>query len=294
MIIGHRKQWQFLKRSAQSNRIPHALLFFGQEKLGKKTLALEFTKFLLKEDVQKRQHPDFIFIEPREGVIQISQIRELINRLSLRPISSPFKTVIIDQAHCMTQEAQNSFLKTLEEPKGNSVLILVTEHPGQLLSTIRSRCEMLEFFPVERKEIENYLKDQKIPDEKIEEILIYSQGCPGIALDFILNPQKMEEDKKIVRNLIKIINSGYYLRFKYAKDLAQQPLALKSVLNIWLRYFRNILLERVNGSGESFQNHNYSLPKLKKIIKLIENTDFLISTTNINPRLTLEILMLEL
>ena len=66
MLIGHRKQWQFLKSSYEMDRLSHAYLFSGEEQSGKKTLAIEFTKWLFGEDIQKRQHPDFTLIEPLE------------------------------------------------------------------------------------------------------------------------------------------------------------------------------------------------------------------------------------
>ena len=145
MIIGHKNQWNFLKKSAELDRLSHAYLFSGENQLGKKTLAIEFVKFLNCsakdfsekpcqvcrncQDVQKKAHPDFVLIEPENShkEIQISQIRNLIWKLSLRPYSAVFKVAILDKAHSMSQEAQSCFLKLLEEPKGKALLILITE-----------------------------------------------------------------------------------------------------------------------------------------------------------------------
>ncbi len=138
-IIGHQKQQQFLKTIVESNNIPHALLFSGQNKLGKKTVALGLISSLFREKLSN--HPDFILVEPKaryskserssvQGKIQISQIRDLNWRLSLKPIRAPLFGVIIDKAHLMTKEAQNCFLKTLEEPKSRTLLILNTEYPN--------------------------------------------------------------------------------------------------------------------------------------------------------------------
>ena len=76
MIIGHQKQWELLKRTAKNDNFSHAYLFSGQEKLGKKTLALEWFYSLLESE--NKYHPDLIFVEPNNREIQISQIRELI------------------------------------------------------------------------------------------------------------------------------------------------------------------------------------------------------------------------
>ena len=294
MIIGHQKQWQFLRKSLELGKLSHAYLFSGETQLGKKNLALEFAKLINGENFDFG-HPDLILIEPSsEGrEIQIVQIRELIQKLSLKPYSAFLKVAMIDQAHLMNSEAQNCFLKTLEEPKGNTILILITEAPKTLFPTIRSRCEIIKFYPVKISEIENYLKNQGISKEKSEEIAKLSLGRPGLAIDFLTNPQKLENQKKVVEELIKISsgNNSLSLRFQYAKDLAMNP-ELSEILNIWLSYFRAVLLEQF--LPPEVKKPEYPFSKLKNIIKQIQNTNFLISTTNVNSRLALEILMLQL
>jgi len=305
MLIGHQKQWQYLKKLAELDKLAHAYLFCGQEKLGKKTIAVEFAKWLFKEDVIKRQHPDFIFIEPEKKEIQISQIRECIWRLGLKPSVAPFKIAIIDEAHCLNQEAQNSLLKTLEEPRGKTLIFLVTEYPERLFPTIISRCQILKFYSVPKEEIERYLVDelrssppfaaarvrkQNILESEIKQIVEISEGQPGRALDFMSDPQKLKTQKTVISELISMSNSDLAFRFQYAKNLTGEFQNLKDTLDIWLRHFRKVLISSVNGVSQ----RGYSLNKLRDIIKLIQETNFLISTTNVNPRLALEILMMEL
>ena len=289
MIIGHQKQRQFLKKSVELGKISHAYLFSGEERLGKKRIALEFVKLINGENFNIG-HPDLILIEPKGGApIQIAQIRELIQKLSLKPYSAPFKVAIIDQAHLMTKEAQHSFLKTLEEPKGKTLLILITEAPKRLLATIPSRCEVIKFSPVKEVEIKSYLKEN-LSDKDWEEASKFCLGRPGEAVDFISDPQKLENRKKIIKELIKISNSGLASRFQFAKDLSA-PSDLKEILSIWLSYFRAVLLSKVEDPN---LYPNYSFFKLKNILSQIQNTNFLLASTNVNPRLALEILMLEL
>jgi len=293
MIIGHQKQWQFLRKSLELGKRAHAYLFSGETQLGKKKFALEFAKLINGENFDFG-HPDLILIEPYEGrEIQIIQIRELIQKLSLKPYSAFLKVAMIDQAHLMNSEAQNCFLKTLEEPKGNTILILITEAPETLFPTIRSRCEIIKFYPVKISEIENYLESQGISKEKSKAIARLSLGRPGLAIDFLTNPQKLENQKKIIEELIKISSgkTSLSLRFQYAKDLVMNP-ELSEILNIWLSYFRTLLLEQF--LPPEVKKPEYPFSKLKNIIKQIQNTIFLISTKNINPRLALEILMLQL
>lgn len=295
MILGHKKQWQHLQKLKELGRIPHALLFCGQENLGKKTLAVEFLKLMLSGSGQDIFcHPDFIFVEPVEKEIQISQIRDLNWKLSLKPFSEGFKAAIIDKAHLMNQEAQNCFLKTLEEPKGNTIIILISEYPEFLLPTIRSRIQKVKFYPVDTKEIKEYLKTQKLSTQDAEKISDFSMGRPGLAIDFLLNPEKLENFENNIKEITSVINSDLAGRFRYAKDLSQGE-TTKEVLQIWLNYFRNVLL-----SGMSLRQRwatlkkEYPPEKLKVILNNIQSTIFLISTTNVNQKLALELLLMEI
>ena len=214
MLIGHKKQWQFLKRSAELGRLSHAYLFSGPSKVGKRALAQEWASFLINADIKSRIHPDFDLVLPQlpEGEetgkkeIKISQIRDLIWKLSLKPSLAPLKVAILDECHLMNFEAQNSFLKTLEEPKDKTILILISEHPDMLLPTIRSRCEFIKFQPVPKKEIDDYFKKEGIGEKLLQEISEISLGRPGEAMDFISNPQKLNDWKASAEKLVKKIN----------------------------------------------------------------------------------------
>ncbi|OGZ18804.1 MAG: hypothetical protein A2175_00795 [Candidatus Nealsonbacteria bacterium RBG_13_42_11] len=294
-IIGHEKQWEFLRNAAKTGGFSHAYLFSGPTKLGKKKTALEMISLLFGEDVEKTFQPDLVLITPAEKQIQIGQIRDLIRKLSLKPHSAPIKAAIIDQAHLMNQEAQTAFLKTLEEPKGRTILFLITEAPEYLFPTIISRVETIRFYPLRKEQIKKYLKDKGISEEKAEEVSEISGGKPGLALDLISSPEKIEYFREEIEKLNKISKSSIATRFQYAKTLAENNNDIFETLDTWLNYFRTKIISIIN-SGNKLEiptDKNYSLLKLKNILKLIQTTQFLISRTNVNPRLALEILMLE-
>ncbi|PIP23493.1 MAG: DNA polymerase III subunit delta' [Candidatus Nealsonbacteria bacterium CG_4_10_14_0_2_um_filter_38_17] len=278
VIIGHQKQWQFLKKSADLGKLSHAYLFQGQEQLGKRTLALEFVKYLNCEksekrpcqtcrscqDVQKGQYPDLVIIEPQGKEIQIAQIRELSWHLSLKPYSSSLKTVIIDNAHLMNQEAQSCFLKTLEEPKGNSLLVLITDYPEMLFSTILSRVQKIKFSSVSAEEIKSYLKEKGYLLKTAEEIVHFSFGRPGQAINFAVDPQRLESYKEKIKELLKISNSDFSLRFQYAKDLSENSAFVKDTLEIWLRFFRGMLINSISANPTIIKSfNNYSVSKME-------------------------------
>jgi len=292
-IVGHQKQWQFLKKSVELKKLSHAYLFSGEEKLGKKTVALEFIKLICgKEDVFEREHPDLFLISPEIGTsIQINQIRELNWKLSLKPSLAPFKVALLDKAHLMNEEAQNCLLKTLEEPRGNAILILISEQPERLFPTILSRCQIIKFFPVKRIEIEEYLKAQGFAEKIAKEITELSLGRPGQAMDLAARPQKIEEQKQSISKLLNLARAPISLRFQLAKEVSQDYLNLREVLEIWMSFLRKALISQLKNGSESGE---FSISKLKALLWQIQNLIFLISITNVNPRLALEIFLLEI
>lgn len=312
MILGHKKQWDFLRKSFQFGKIPHALLFEGQEKLGKKTVALEFIKLIncqkkaisnnpcqkcsSCQQIKKGLHPDFVLIEPKGGKIQISQIRDLTLKLASKPSLGFFKTAIIDNVHLMTPEAQSSLLKTLEEPKGRAVLILITQYPERLLSTILSRVQRIKFYPVKNSEIKNFLVSKGLPEEEAEKLVKTSFGKPGYAIEFFQNPTKLERQKQRISDLIKLSESPLFFRFQYFPKNSLTPEELKEILEVWMRHLRERLLEKLSPSKKEKKHWltHYSVLQLEKILGLLQEINYYISNTNVNPKLALETLMLEL
>lgn len=142
-------KFEYLKKLAEADKLPHALLVSGIS-------AQEFIWRLFNHDIVKKAHPDFIFISPINRKIQISQIRDCIWRLSLKPSFTALKVAVIDQAHCISQEAQSSLLKNLEEPKGKSLLVLVTDYPDLLFPTILSRVQRIKLFLEKKIKVQDY------------------------------------------------------------------------------------------------------------------------------------------
>lgn len=321
MLIGHQVQWQFLIKSFQAKRLSHAFLFFGERKLGKKTFAFEFAKLLNCENpcsnqqpcqkcqscqsIKKKYNPDLIFIEPQKKEIQIAQIRELCQKLYLKPYNSPFKVLILDKAHQLNASSQHCFLKTLEEPTDNSILILITEHPGKLLPTILSRTQKIKFAPLSAFEIEEYLKkNSKLSINLIQKIIWLSEGKPGLVIDFLSSPQKLKNYEEKLTEINKICQLPLWVKFEYAKKNSKKShREIGEILNIWLKYFREIFIFKTQKKeifnrdfGLSFRqaSERYSLSQIKKILNALDKTQVLINFTNVNTRLALEVLMLKL
>jgi len=275
MILGHEKQIAFLKEILNSEKIPHAFLFVGKEKLGKKKVAFEFASWILNSPLQN--HPDFFYLEPLKNQISIDQIRELHWNISLKPFRSKYKVAIIDSANKMTLEAQNCFLKTLEEPKGDSVIILISESENFLLPTIVSRCQKIKFFPVKKEKIEKFLKERGVGEEKVKRIMKFVQGRPGMAIELSENEEKLEKFEKLDKDLIKIEKGNIYFKFQKAKELLEN-LDLSEILEILAIHFREKIFEK----------------RAREILTEIQKIYFLTKISNVDKRLALEILLLKI
>ncbi len=299
-IVGHQRQRDLLSMMAASGDIPHAMIFEGPSRIGKKTLALNFVSLLFCEtrnacglcrscsDIIKGSHPDLMMIAPQEREIQISQIRALAETFSLKPYSTRIKAAIINDAHLMNKDSQNSILKLLEEPTGDSVMVLVTDHPELLLPTVRSRSRRIAFFPVGDNEIETFLREQRCKDDLVEEIRLFSFGRPGLAFNFLSDPSGIKRRRERVEELISVVsvNAPFRKRLNYARELAEDSVNTKEVLEIWLSYFRALMKKKAE--------EGRSLSAIKHSLEIVDESIQLISTTNVNKRMVLEKLMMEL
>ena len=151
------RQWDFLKTSLVAGRLSHAYIFSGNDKVKKEQAAESLVQQLNCETsckkcdscyaIAKDRHPDVHVIRPAQGKdITIGQMREVLKAFQLGNWNSDWKIAVIHNAHTMNQEAQSAFLKLLEEPRGSSLFILLTEHSALLLDTIRSRAQELNFY----------------------------------------------------------------------------------------------------------------------------------------------------
>lgn len=308
-MVGHQKQWQFLKHSLKRG-LSHAYLFYGQDQLGKKTLALKFAKLLNCEatpeqkpcnncrsckEIEQSRHPDLSIIEPDQGQIKIGQIRSLIQKLSRKPYRAPFKIAIVDEAHLISQEAESALLKTVEEPKGNTVLILITSQKENLAPTLTSRTQSIEFYPVSSSKIKQFLIKEGLSEQKANQIAKISLGRPGLAKK-LARPENFEQYQNKINHFKKLTKANLSFRFQYSEQLAKDG-GLEPSLDIWLNWLRRVMLKKIeqpNSESADFSALDYSLDETKRILNTIQQTKFLITTTNINRRLALEMLMLEL
>lgn len=176
---------QLLTQALVQQRVAPAYLFQGPAGVGKALTARCFAHALLGSG---SHHPDLLWVQPGETTrlqppqIRIEQVREISEFVSRTPWQSNRSLVVIESAQCLTEPAQDALLKTLEEP-GHSHVLLLADRPDELLQTIRSRCQIIPFYPLATDDLLAVLDEQGYRDIRQKpELLALAGGSPGAAI----------------------------------------------------------------------------------------------------------------
>lgn len=195
------QQWQFLLSQRRQNRLPHALLLTGGSGLGKADFSMALGQLVLCENARDAacgqcrscqlftvgSHPDFIHIalEEKSKTIKVDQIRELSEKLHQTSQRGGFQVAVIHSAESMNRSAANALLKTLEEPSGKVLLMLVSYQLGRLPATILSRCQRVVFSCVDQQEATVWLQKQCATEKDYQHVLKVANGAPLAALQLM-------------------------------------------------------------------------------------------------------------
>jgi DNA polymerase-3 subunit delta' len=159
-VIGQEKATKMLQGILSTGKLATAYLFSGERGVGKFKTAVEFASALNCESpvgsdacgscascrkIVSGQHPDVKIVTPENGLISVDEIRAVEEFLSFTPYEGKKKVVIVDDADLMNMYSANAFLKTLEEPPDDSIIILVSSRQEMLAETILSRCLKIRF-----------------------------------------------------------------------------------------------------------------------------------------------------
>jgi len=202
-LSGH---WSFFMQRLEQDRLPHALMLVGPAACGKTTLADAMVARLLCVEEQARAcgrcrscqllaggaHPDFFDIHPEEDskVIKVDQVRGLIDKLNLTTSVSRRKVAYVHPAETMNGAAANALLKSLEEPTGDAVLILVSDNPGNLPVTIRSRCQSISIAQPDSGIVLEWLQGRSgVTKDVLAAALQAAGGSPLRALHYLDSPE---------------------------------------------------------------------------------------------------------
>ncbi|MGF7058431.1 DNA polymerase III subunit delta' [Brassicibacter mesophilus] len=318
-IIGHEKIKENLQSAIKNSSVTHSYLFEGPRSIGKEKLAKVLAKTLLCKasgakpcntctsciKFDSNNHPDFFIEEPQGDSFKKEQIEEIQRSMRMLPYEGKRKVYILNDVNKMTQEAQNSFLKTLEEPPAYVVIIMTVINSYSLLPTIISRCQMLKFTPMQNRKIEEALINMYgKSSHEARFIASFSNGIIGRAISL----SQSDEFKKLRDDVISIIdstiNSDSFKVFSISEFFEDKKEIIEDILDIILIWFRDLLIYKETGDSRFLINmdkidivssHCSKLPKQKihDIIEVVRSTKDNIYS-KVNYQLSIEVMLLKM
>lgn len=254
-LIGQERLIIQLKAALRTGCVPHAMLFTGEDGVGKRTAATIFAMACncragrdvdpcgacrSCRNIASGKHPDFYQVQPSGAHIRIDQIRTLCQSLVLKPYEAAVRVVLISDAHHMNAEASNALLKVLEEPPADTRFILTAHQAADLLPTIVSRCRHLRFSPISQTRLEAYLvRNRRLDPENAMVIASLAGGSIGRALS-------IQDDGWVCRRnriIDEIENLGRHpavFSFAFMEMMALNREKLGYALSIMKSWFRDL------------------------------------------------------
>ncbi len=267
-IIGHDWAVGLLQGAISHERVGHAYLITGPEQIGKTTLARTFAQALNCEAaagerpcgqcrtcqlIAANRHPDVRLLEPEvsgrgKQTIKIDAVRELQHGLSLAAYEARAKVAILRQFDAANANAANAFLKTLEEPPNNVVLLLTAADADTLLPTIASRCRVIALRPLSTSLVEQSLITRwHVPEDQAYLLAHLADGRLGWAVQASQDAAVLQKRERQLDHLLSAINGRRVTRFKLADKLGRKPEQLPDLLRTWLSWWRDLALIAQNG-----------------------------------------------
>jgi len=261
-IAGHDRPVTILKRALTNKTLAHAYLFSGGEGIGKKMTALALAAAVNCRNagssggcgecpscrkIAALAHPDVHILAADGDEIKIDQVRQMQADLALKPFEGAKKILIVDGAERMNSSSANAFLKTLEEPPGETLIVLISPLPQSLLPTIRSRCQEIRFLPLPRPILAQALMRKRgLSDEEAWFLAALAQGSLGRGLAMDVEKEKaMREELMVLWSGLTQMNEGEVLA--QAEVFSKDRERLERLLDIGVEWLRDALVFRVTG-----------------------------------------------
>ena len=252
-ILGQEKAIRLIRKAINHERIPHAWLFSGMAHIGKYKTALALAQTLnclengddacghcdFCRQIEHEHFPDFRVVRPEGKNIRIAQVRDALDWLHLRPDRAQYRVLIFEDADQFNRESANAFLKTLEEPPPDTLIILINLNPQNLLETIVSRCQHIRFRPLSREMVLEILRAKtELSEDQLE--LLVSFGAGGVRSDLALQVELMQNiQDSVIGSLTDLsaqcIESMLQRTNDWAKSKNEEWRLVLDVLENWFR-----------------------------------------------------------
>lgn len=305
MLLGHKRQIAYFDRVLKKGALAHAYLLHGPEHTGKLTLAKEIAKFFycagrptaLSEVCQKCQncvmitedrHSEVRLVDTNHTLVSkkenrvsipIEDIREIKRLCTLSATVQEQRIFIINEAERMSEEAANSFLKLLEEPGTGTLFFLITPAKDFVPMTITSRAQPMHFGLIPERMLADFIQTRAHHESEAREIIRYASGRPGIAIS-LLQDKKLLADERAAREKFDKILKGIPEALAASADAAKNG-ALRARLVDYMYQHLRCQLRALS-------------PQAPELVRRANRIINLLDTTNVNPRLALDMLFLSL
>lgn len=321
-IYGQEQIVDHLENAIASGKISHAYIINGERSSGKEFIANVFAMALQCESTGQEKpcnechsckqalsgnHPDIIRVtHEKPATIGVEDIRTGVNDdIIIKPYSSDWKIYIISEAEKMTVQAQNALLKTLEEPPAYAVIILLTSNIDSMLSTILSRCVVLNMKPVKDEIIKKYLMEEiHVPDYKADVCTAFARGNLGKAKALAVS-EEFDNIKTEAVSLLKYIHDMEITDIMSAiKKINDYKIDINDYLDILSVWYRDVLLFKATNDANQLIFKD-ELQYIKKIANqsAYEGIEIILDAlekaksrlrANVNFDLTMELLLLTI
>ena len=310
MILGHERQIEYFNNVLKHGRLAHAYLLYGPEHVGKFMIAKEFAKALYCEksaeqidvscgvcsacrQIEAGEHPSVIVLDRETTLVSkkdirkeipIEDIREVKRRFSFAARPDETRVVIINGAEYLSSEAANAFLKLLEEPGARTLCLLISHDRDSLLPTIISRTQGIRFSLVADSVLKPFLSRSGSEQSVQNDILRFAAGRPGVAVQLVGDTVLLKEECAFSIGIERMIKAGIPQAFVWSEKVAGDEELRKKTITYIVEALRAQLFE----SGRDAQERASLLKRMKEIDRVAT----ICATTNVNPRLALDMIFI--
>lgn len=264
--IFHKSLMNTLFQTVREQSNANTYIFEGSKGLSKHAAARLFAKSLVCDNTEKApccecdkcleadagSHPDIIFVEREadKSTIGVVPIRKMIEESLIKPFYNKHKVFIINEGDLLTIQAQNAFLKTIEEPPKYAVFIIVCTDTEILLETVRSRAVTVTFPPVSDETVINYITSKYPEETRLDFLVKYCAGIPKYA-DEIINRKNFDELRDEILNIIpRLLSNNKIYAFDVSAFIENHKENVTEIYDIILMYLRDVLITMMGHSTD--------------------------------------------
>jgi DNA polymerase-3 subunit delta' len=316
-VAGQEEVKTSLIRSINNDQVSHCYIFEGPKGMGKYELAMVFAQSLFCENfdsdpcnrcpscikVNSGNHPDLHIINNSETTIKREEIDSLVESICIKPYESKKKVYIIKAADKMTPQASNTFLKTLEEPSGDAVVILLTTNENLLLPTVMSRCQTVKFRNVSKEKIKKYLKENYHTEDTLSDLAAeYSKGILNKAVNIVNgNDDILKQREEVIKLFDNIVNSDSELIYELESYFEENKDSIDTIIEIIMIWIRDCMFAQNNMDdlvlNKDFKQlakaHGQLMESSNNLIELMQYTSNNIKS-NVNYKLSIDNMLLKI